>query len=62
MLQNPIVREYWYATQPHRASLAGTEEAEVGLLVDDLLRQLDEADTEEWWVVGDPPGEPDGDQ
>ncbi|GHH95816.1 DUF6082 family protein [Streptomyces capillispiralis] len=55
--QNPIVREYWYATQQQRASLTGTEEAELGLLVDDLLLQLDEADTEEWWVVGIPPGE-----
>jgi hypothetical protein len=55
--QNPIVREYWYATQQQRASLTGTEEAELGRLVDDLLLQLDEADTEEWWVVGRPPGE-----
>ncbi|MEV7889935.1 DUF6082 family protein [Streptomyces sp. NPDC002817] len=55
MFQNPIVREYWYATQPHRASIANSEEAEIGLMVDDLLRQLEEADTEEWWVVGDPP-------
>ncbi|MFJ9153624.1 DUF6082 family protein [Streptomyces sp. NPDC102270] len=55
--QNPIVREYWYATQQQRASIADTEEAELGLLVDDLLRQLEEADTEEWWVVGEPPTE-----
>ncbi|MFH9331194.1 DUF6082 family protein [Streptomyces althioticus] len=55
--QNPIVREYWYATQQQRASLAGTEEAELGQLVDDLLMQLEEADTDEWWVVGDPPGD-----
>ncbi|MFE7173099.1 DUF6082 family protein [Streptomyces sp. NPDC057616] len=60
MFQNPIVREYWYATQQHRASLADTDEAELGLLVDDLLRQLEDADTEEWWVVGEPPGEPSG--
>ncbi|MET9906020.1 DUF6082 family protein [Streptomyces sp. NPDC006476] len=60
MLQNPIVREYWYATQQHRASLADTDEAELGLLVDDLLRQLEDADTEEWWVVGEPPGESSG--
>jgi hypothetical protein len=57
MFQNPIVREYWYATQQNRASIADTEEAELGLLVDDLLRQLEEAETEEWWVVGEPPGE-----
>ncbi|MFJ3672877.1 DUF6082 family protein [Streptomyces sp. NPDC090106] len=55
MFQNPIVREYWYATQPHRASIADSEEAEIGLMVDDLLRQLEEADTEQWWVVGEPP-------
>ncbi|MEV0693872.1 DUF6082 family protein [Streptomyces sp. NPDC050388] len=55
--QNPIVREYWYATAQQRASIADTEEAELGLTVDDLLRQLEEADTEEWWVVGEPPAE-----
>jgi hypothetical protein len=61
MFQNPIVREYWHATRQHRASIADTDEAELGLLVDDLLRQLEDADTEEWWVVGEPPGEePDG--
>ncbi|MFF5159201.1 DUF6082 family protein [Streptomyces sp. NPDC000348] len=53
--QNPIVREYWYATQQQRASIVDTEEAEMGLLVDDLLRQLEEAETDEWWVVGEPP-------
>jgi hypothetical protein len=55
IFQNPIVREYWYATQQQRASLTGTEEAELGELVDDLLLQLEEADTDEWWVVGEPP-------
>jgi hypothetical protein len=58
MFQNPIVREYWYATQHQRASLTGTEEAELGQLIDDLLLQLDEADTDEWWVVGEPPSGP----
>ncbi|MER6286930.1 DUF6082 family protein [Streptomyces sviceus] len=57
IFQNPIVREYWYATQQQRASLTGTEEAELGKLVDDLLLQLEEADTDEWWVVGEPPSE-----
>ncbi|MFF1724011.1 DUF6082 family protein [Streptomyces sviceus] len=57
IFQNPIVREYWYATQQQRASLTGTEEAELGKLVDDLLLQLEEADTDEWWVVGEPPAE-----
>lgn len=54
MLQNPIVREYWHATQHHRATLdSTTEEADLGLLVDDLLQQLEEADIDEWWVIGD---------
>nr|WP_307082617.1 DUF6082 family protein [Streptomyces canus] len=51
-----MVREYWYATQQQRASLADTDEAELGKLVDDLLQQLEDSDTEEWWVVGEPPG------
>ncbi|GAA1429006.1 DUF6082 family protein [Streptomyces thermospinosisporus] len=55
MFQNPVVREYWYATRHLRASLTGTEEAELGALVDHLLLQLEEADTDEWWVVGEPP-------
>ncbi|MGY6025752.1 DUF6082 family protein [Streptomyces spinosirectus] len=56
ILQNPIFREYWYATRPHRATLIDTsEEAELGQMVDDLLRQLEEADSDEWWVVGEPP-------
>jgi hypothetical protein len=58
ILQNPIFREYWYATRPHRATLIDTsEEAELGQMVDDLLRQLEEADSDEWWVVGEPPAE-----
>ncbi|WP_069761705.1 DUF6082 family protein [Streptomyces sp. LUP47B] len=56
IFQNPIVREYWYATQQQRASLADTDEAELGKLVDDLLQQLEDSDTDEWWVVGEPPG------
>jgi phospholipase/lecithinase/hemolysin len=57
MLQNSVFREYWYATRPHRATLDDSEEAELGRMVDDLLRQLDEADIDEWWVVGEPPSE-----
>ncbi|TQJ90522.1 DUF6082 family protein [Streptomyces sp. SLBN-31] len=58
LLQNPIVREYWYATQHQRATIADdSDEAELGRMVDDLLRQLDEADVDEWWVVGEPPTE-----
>ncbi|MCK8435564.1 hypothetical protein G3I77_21840 [Streptomyces sp. D2-8] len=58
MLQNPLFREYWYATRPHRATLVDTsDEAGLGRMVDELLVQLEEADIDEWWVVGDPPGE-----
>jgi hypothetical protein len=56
--QNSIFRAYWDAHRPHRASLEDTsEEARVGRMVDGLIRDLDEADTEEWWVVGEPPAE-----
>lgn len=55
-LQNPIVREYWEATRAARASLEETSiEAQIGRMVDRLIHELDEADTDEWWVVGDPP-------
>lgn len=58
MLQNPLFREYWYATRPHRATLVDTsDEAGLGRMVDELLVQLEEADIDEWWVVGGPPGE-----
>jgi hypothetical protein len=57
ILQNPVVREYWYATRHQRATIAeDSDEAELGRLVDELLGQLEEAETEEWWVVGEPPG------
>ncbi|MBV1942318.1 DUF6082 family protein [Streptomyces sp. NPDC060006] len=55
---NPIFRDYWDAHRPHRASLKeDSEEARVGRMVDVLIRDLDESDTEEWWVVGEPPAE-----
>jgi hypothetical protein len=58
LLQNPVVREYWYATQGQRATLPDdSDEADLGRMVDELLRQLEEADIDEWWVVGEPPGE-----
>lgn len=58
LVQNPVVREYWNATQGQRATLAeGSDEAELGRMVDELLRQLEEADGDEWWVVGDPPSD-----
>ncbi|MFE9445204.1 DUF6082 family protein [Streptomyces sp. NPDC006602] len=55
IFQSPIVREYWYSTRQQRASISDTDEAELGLMVDELLRQMEEADTEEWWVIGEPP-------
>ncbi|GGM09284.1 hypothetical protein GCM10010129_61490 [Streptomyces fumigatiscleroticus] len=53
--QNAIFREYWDATRHHRASLKdGSTEARVGRMTDALIHDLDESDTEEWWVVGEP--------
>ncbi|MFJ9815321.1 DUF6082 family protein [Streptomyces sp. NPDC101151] len=54
LFQSPTARAYWEATRHHRASLReGSEEAEIGRMTDELLEELDEADTDEWWVVGD---------
>ncbi|MFF0202013.1 DUF6082 family protein [Streptomyces sp. NPDC005017] len=59
ILQNPVVREYWYATSHQRATIADdSDEAELGRMVDELLAQLEEADGDEWWVVGEPPEAP----
>ncbi|MHC5907338.1 DUF6082 family protein [Streptomyces sp. S6] len=56
--QNQIFREYWEATGPHRKSLPSTsEEAVLGRMMDGLIQDLDAADTDEWWVVGNPPAE-----
>ncbi|MGW1025859.1 DUF6082 family protein [Streptomyces sp. NPDC002577] len=56
--QNEIFRDYWEATRPHRASLVdSSDEARLGRMVDKLIRDLEEAETEEWWVVGQPPPE-----
>ncbi|MEV7738271.1 DUF6082 family protein [Streptomyces sp. NPDC088921] len=58
LFQNPIVRDYWYAGRHQRATIADdSDEAKLGRLVDDLLHQLEEADIDEWWVVGEPPDE-----
>jgi hypothetical protein len=54
--QNQIFREYWEATRPHRKSLpSASEEATLGRMMDELVQELDSADTDEWWVVGSPP-------
>ncbi|MET8974814.1 DUF6082 family protein [Streptomyces sp. NPDC004539] len=56
--QNQIFREYWEATRPHRKSLpSASEEAVLGRMMDELVQDLDSADTDEWWVVGNPPEE-----
>ncbi|GGV61751.1 hypothetical protein GCM10010277_66880 [Streptomyces longisporoflavus] len=53
--QSPVFRSYWKATRPHRASLLdASDEARLGRMVDKLIRDLEEADTDEWWVVGEP--------
>ncbi|MGW3477437.1 DUF6082 family protein [Streptomyces althioticus] len=58
LFQNPIMRDYWYAGRHQRATIDDdSDEAKLGHLVDDLLRQLEDADSEEWWVVGEPPTE-----
>ncbi|MFB7334225.1 DUF6082 family protein [Streptomyces adustus] len=55
-VQNPIFREYWEATRAARASLEqNSVEAQVGRMLDGLIHDLDDADTDEWWVVGEPP-------
>lgn len=55
---NPVFRQYWHATRHQRASLKdASDEARVGRMTDTLIRELDEADTDEWWVVGEPPPE-----
>ncbi|MBD0418174.1 DUF6082 family protein [Streptomyces sp. NPDC052309] len=55
-LQSPAFREYWEAAKHMRASLnEASEEAQLGFMVDGLVKDLDEADTDDWWVVGNPP-------
>ncbi|QEU90517.1 DUF6082 family protein [Streptomyces kanamyceticus] len=59
-LQNPFVREYWEVTRAERVGLAAdSPEARVASMIDSLLRDLEESETDEWWVVGQPPGEQD---
>ncbi|MGW4436256.1 DUF6082 family protein [Streptomyces sp. NPDC004596] len=53
LFQSRTMRAYWEATRHHRATLpAHSEEARIGRMTDDLLAELDDADTDEWWVVG----------
>ncbi|WP_320780888.1 DUF6082 family protein [Streptomyces sp. CRN 30] len=54
--QNPVMREYWEASRKQRASLKqSSDEARIGTMVDGLICDLEDADTDEWWVVGTPP-------
>ncbi|MFJ8824236.1 DUF6082 family protein [Streptomyces sp. NPDC102467] len=56
LFQSEHMREYWENTRPHRASLdPSSVEAEVGRMAETLFREMDEAETDEWWVVGEPP-------
>ncbi|MGW0421929.1 DUF6082 family protein [Streptomyces sp. NPDC003015] len=58
LCRSALFRRYWESTRPHRASLKDdSEEGRIGRMVDNLIRDLNEADTEEWWVVGEPPVE-----
>lgn len=58
LVRNTVFRAYWEATRPHRASLQDdSEEGRVGRMLDALIHDLDETDTDEWWVVGEPPAE-----
>ncbi|MCX3060574.1 DUF6082 family protein [Streptomyces beihaiensis] len=56
LFQSAYIREYWEITRPHRAALdPSSSEAEIGRIAEALFQELDEADTDEWWVVGEPP-------
>lgn len=58
IFQSTLMRDYWAATRHHRSSLKeGSEESEIGRMVDALINDLEEASTDEWWVVGEPPAE-----
>ncbi|MFE2584149.1 DUF6082 family protein [Streptomyces sp. NPDC059378] len=56
IFQSSLMREYWEASKDQRATLKqSSDEARMGRMVDGLIKDLDEADTDEWWVVGTPP-------
>ncbi|MGW2552651.1 DUF6082 family protein [Streptomyces sp. NPDC001635] len=58
LCQNPMIRDYWEATRHHRDSLDhASTEARVGRMMDGIVQDLEDADTDEWWVVGEPPEE-----
>ncbi|RVU29095.1 hypothetical protein EOT10_00280 [Streptomyces antnestii] len=56
LFQSEVFVEYWRATRHNRATLPhSSDEAQLGDLAEHLLEELEEADTDVWWVVGDPP-------
>ncbi|MGW6055915.1 DUF6082 family protein [Streptomyces sp. NPDC055189] len=58
MCANPIFRQYWRATRHQRASLKdSSDEARMGRMTDTLVREIEESESEEWWVIGEPPSE-----
>ncbi|MFH8489758.1 DUF6082 family protein [Streptomyces longisporoflavus] len=58
MCANPIFRQYWHATRHQRASLKdSSDEARVGRMTDMLVHELEDSESEDWWVVGEPPSE-----
>ncbi|WP_306318105.1 MULTISPECIES: DUF6082 family protein [unclassified Streptomyces] len=59
LFQSPYICEYWEITRPHRAALDPTStEAEIGRMAEELFNEIQAAsDTEEWWVVGEPPSD-----
>ncbi|MFE5210833.1 DUF6082 family protein [Streptomyces sp. NPDC056600] len=58
LMQNARMREYWHATRGHRFTvLSDSDEARRGRVIDDLLEALEATEDDDWWVVGDPPGE-----
>ena len=58
LLRSRIFREYWHETRHHRMSLLyESVEAGANRITDELARQMDEANVDEWWVIGEPPSE-----
>ncbi|MGW0844376.1 DUF6082 family protein [Streptomyces sp. NPDC002787] len=63
MSRNKIFRDYWAATRHHRESLPDTsDEAVLGEMMNGLVEDMnnlveDQEDSEEWWVIGQPPSE-----
>ena len=56
LFQNPLMREYWEASKGQRATLKhSSDEARIGRMVDSLIGDIEDNDTDEWWVVGNPP-------